>query len=297
MSSQSILNTLSLRMNSAASLFLQGKFADSLEAVEAALGHATGPASKERRIALTRNAANCYYGNSKHHIINPLCNAIYKELGMFRRCVQLCEGLKVEVQYLDCQTAILLTKAFYRLGKSEAAVAAATEGLQSVRDIDNLSAVAELSRLAGGVPDNTCADASVPAPPLPENGVETTPIPDTKSSALLSNNPLSSLVEKYMGDKKGQVPKHLVRMVLAELQFSTGDQAIDTAIVLGNAQMNYGNVQAAMEIFIDILNVNDTAFAAHLGLGSALALCSQFDDAIDRFTRAIAIDPTVRYSM
>ncbi|CAM9199844.1 unnamed protein product, partial [Ectocarpus fasciculatus] len=85
----------------------------------------------------------------------------------------------------------------------------------------------------------------------------------------------------------------LARLVLKDLSYCTGDDDIDLLIVLGNAQMNYGNFPCAVEIFQAIIKSNSAVLAAELGLGSAFALSAQFDLAIQHFTSAISLDPTV----
>jgi tetratricopeptide (TPR) repeat protein len=310
------------------SLFLANRFADSLEHFQEELDQlpldsdgVTAPeadiiaggvseGTRATRASLACNIAACLF-----------------ELGMFRRCISLCESLLTPTElclHTHIRAATLLSRALLSLGRAEAAAAAAADGIQRARGGDDVYAVAELARLAAGAgagagagesdsegqaTTSTHSSAVVPPctliPPLPEAQPQAQP-QETDYNAEVARkrkaeeqkkkwSKLYYLRNKYMGDGQSQVSERLARMVLKDLSHSTGDEETDLVLVLGNAQMSYGDISSAIEIFQGLLEISDRTLAAHLGIGSAMALSSCFDLAIDHFTKAIALDPTVCY--
>lgn len=277
-------------------LFLAGRFADSLdrfqeelEVVEQSLasGEQSPPSTDE---CVVRD----------HAMIQCNIAACLFELGLYRKCVTKCEALRTSEHCPRARVAILLSRAYSRLNREKEAVCAAQVGMQHARSSDDVYALRELCLLAteegGSVSASVPTLATAAPPPASPEFIK------QHVSGEIKSNPkgkydekaeLRRLRVKYMGDGPSQIPEQLARMVLRDLSHASGDEDIDLLLVLGNAQINYGNISSALEIFTAILDANGNILAGHLGIGSALALSASFDTAIMHFTKAITMDPTV----
>lgn len=209
---------------------------------------------------------------------------LLSELGLYRKCVKICEEILSNSEGLQPRAALLLSRSYLKLNRLAECKDTAHLALKGLTASDDVYTARYLQILSEGVDQF----------PEPISSPSKAQIIDDRTSGIeIHSKRLQDLQQKYLGNGPGQVAEPLARMVMRDLSYATGDEAVDMLLVLGNAQMNYGNIAPAIEIFEGVLKCNDLVLAAHLGLGSALALTGQFDTAVEHFTRAISIDPTV----
>lgn len=223
------------------------------------------------------------------------------ELGLYRKCARECEEiLATSDSVANTRAAILFARSLYRINKPSRAAQVAESAVSRVNAFMDAYTVRELSALRHGSDLSDLKTMSIqpidePLPsyvPRPRLGPYASSSKDSNINSE-NNTKLTKFRNKYLGDGPNQISEQLALMAMADVSHSTGDEQIDILIVIGNAQMNFGNMSSAIEIFEGVLEYNDRILAAHLGLGSARALASQLLAADEHFTKAISIDCTV----
>lgn len=133
------------------------------------------------------------------------------------------------------------------------------------------------------------------ATPTPNEGVAVTksvPVIVEKAEDK-SKRRFLEVRDKFIGSGAKQISERVALSAVREMAHASGNDQIDLLTIAGNAQMNFGNVSDAEEIFSAILQYREDTLAAHLGLGSVLAVTFKFEAALIHFNRVISLDPTV----
>ena len=104
---------------------------------------------------------------------------------------------------------------------------------------------------------------------------------------------IADLHKKFVGGTDARLSGQVLELARRSLANASGERLVDELIAVGYLHVNTGNLQLATEIFSSLNEVHGDLVACHLGLGSSQALQGKFDEAINSFSEAISIDPTV----
>jgi tetratricopeptide (TPR) repeat protein len=108
-----------------------------------------------------------------------------------------------------------------------------------------------------------------------------------------SADELRRLQRVHIGSAHNQLPEAVVVEAVKTISNATGNELIDRLILVGYAKVNSRDYDVAGAIFSALLKHDDNILAAHLALGSINALKGAYPEAIDAFSKAIEINPTV----
>lgn len=215
------------------------------------------------------------------------------ELDTFRQCIKSCKSaISIDSQVMSAY--LLQGKALCRIGKHNQAILIWNACLAQCQINSDFYFISELKKLISQTQEgsNQKSSAMVSAlRPLSEDSEER--YLEKKNDKTRST--LISIHQHLVGETSGKISPSILEVARNSLSYATGDEMVDDLLTVGNIFVNSNQNKEACELFHAILQWSPNTFAALIGVGSAEALLHQFDDAINHFTKAIHVDPTVWY--
>ncbi len=249
-----------------------------------------------------------------------LLNIAYSSmmLGLTRKCIKICNHIVENVDIMHLQAYILLGKAYSLLNNREKSIEVWRKGLEiassnsshiySVLDVIELSSLLNQSETVtstGNRSDefksaSSCNKEVVLNQPVSiKSEITTSNQPDSKKNEIITqksiNREYQIIIQMHnllIGSGKLINPTVLT-MVRNNLAHASGDELVDDLIAYAYLQVNVGQLDSATEIFIRLLQYNTKLPASYIGLGSIYAMKSEYEKAIDEFSKAITADSTL----
>ena len=228
---------------------------------------------------------------------------------MYRKCCSSCQkSISSDRRYI--RAYIVHGKALQKLGKSGEAIKVWQSGLSVIEDDSDAMFKMELNSLLGISNSMLAIDLfsryDISSEPYAEESLARTygsatslPIEEnfhsrSKSTDLTLNQSfLSSIHMKYFIEERDNLNPAFLEAIRNNLAHASGEGKVDDLISTGYLRVNTGQYDKAIEIFSKLLEYRNDLIGPYLGIGSALALSGDFDNAILAFTAAININPTI----
>lgn len=250
-----------------------------------------------------------------------LLNIAYSSmmLGLTRKCIKICNHIVENVDIMHLQAYILLGKSYSLLNSKEKSIEVWRKGFEiassnssqicSVLDVIELSSLLNNSGAVITTTSNKSDEVKsvsssnkevvLNQPASCKSEITTSKQPDSKKNEIIASRPTSHeyqiIIQMHnllVGSGKAINPT-ILTMVRNNLAHASGDELVDDLIAYAYLQVNVDQLDSAAEIFTRLLQYNTKLPASYIGLGSIYAMKSEYEKAIDEFSKAITADSTL----